>query len=174
MSKKAEMKFLTGLKKDFKRHKLHFYKIPDTPTSIRFQMAKPFDCYIGKRGESGKLETGGMEAKFLDASKGKSVNFKDLRETQHKGLSDMIDDGGQAWVFYQIKFGREMRLYFWEYRDFVRLCEKYGNSRSKIIPLSEVEGMSHIVGKKNRFDVLEYDLSLFERAWEMIGEIYGE
>lgn len=172
MSKKLEMKFLTDLKKDFKRHDLHFYKIPDTPTSIRFQMAKPFDCYIGKKRE-GILEMGGMEAKYLDASKGKSVNFKDLRETQHAGLSKMIDDGGQAWVFYQIKFGKEKRLYFWEYRDFARLCEKYGNSRSKIIPLEAVEGMDHIKGKVNRFDRLEYDLTLFERAWDIIGEIYG-
>lgn len=173
MSKKAEMKFLTNLKKDFKRHDLYFYKIPDTPATIRFQIAKPFDCYIGKRGESGRLEMGGMEAKYLDSSKHKAAKLNDLRETQHKGLSDMIEKGGQAWVFYQIKFGREFRMFYWEYREFIRLCNLYGTEKVPKIPMEILEGMSYVLGHKNRFDVLEYDLSLFERAWEMIGEIYG-
>lgn len=172
-TKKLEMKFLTGLKKDFKRHKLHFYKIPDSPTAERFMIAKPFDCYVGKRGESGRLEMGGMEAKYLDASRHKAVKLNDLRENQHRGLSKMIENGGQSWVFYQIKFGRELRLYFWEYRDFCRLCEKYGTEKVPKIPMSVLEVMDHVKGHKNRFDVLEYDLGPFERAWEIIGEIYG-
>lgn len=175
MTKKCEMKFLTGLKKDFKRHGHHYYKIPDAPMAQRFMIPRPFDCYIGMREESGlgRLHMAGMEAKFLDAAKDKSVKFKDLRETQHVGLAKMIADGGLAWVFYQIKFGREMRMYIWEYREFTRLCKKYGTSKVAKIPIAIVESMGHTLGVKNRFDVLEYDLGPFERAWEIAEEVYG-
>lgn len=115
-----------------------------------------------------------MEAKFLDTAKDKSVTMKQLRENQHEGLKDVIARGGQGWVFYQIKFGRELRLYFWEYRDFVRLCDLHGNRRTKKIPLSVLETMDYTIGVKNRFDVLEYNLERFVEAWEMIGEIYGK
>lgn len=114
-----------------------------------------------------------MEAKYLDTSKDKSVTMKQLRENQHIGLKDIIDRGGQGWVFYQIKFGRELRFYFWEYRDFVRLCDLHGTRKTKRIPLSVLESMPYIVGIKNRFNVLEYKLERFVEAWEMIGEIYG-
>lgn len=166
--KKLEMKFLTGLRKDFKRHDLYFYKIPDTPATIRFQIAKPFDCFIGVDGG-----LGGMEAKYLDGDKKASIKLNDLRETQHVGLQDMIDKGGQAWVFYQIKFGRELRLYFWEYREFVRLCKKFGSNSCPRIPVKDLEGQRYILGAKNRFDVLEYELGPFIEKWRVIGEIYG-
>lgn len=168
MSKKNEMKFLTGLKKDFKRHGHYFYKIPDAPMAQRFMIPRPFDCFIAVGGRFA-----GMEAKFLDSAKDKSVRFKDLRETQHVGLEKAIAHKGLAWVFYQIKFGRELRMYFWEYREFCRLCEKYGTSKVKKIPMATIEGLSHVQGHKNRFDVLEYDLSPFERSWEIAEEVYG-
>lgn len=173
MAQSREMKFLTGLKKDFKRHGHHFYKIPDAPMAQRFMIPRPFDCYVGMKGESGRLHMAGMEAKFLDSAKAKAVKFNDLRETQHVGLAKVIADGGLGWVFYQIKFGREMRMYFWEYREFTRLCEKHGTSKVSKIPMAIIESMGHVKGFKNRFDVLEYKLDTFERSWEIAEEVYG-
>ena len=168
MSKKNEMKFLTGIKKDFRRHGHYYYKIPDAPMAERFMIPRPFDCFIALKGRFA-----GMEAKYLDAAKDKSVTYKQLRETQHKGLSEAIRDGGLAWVFYQIKFGKELRLYFWEYREFCRLCRKYGTSKVNKIPMVILEGLDHVKGHKNRFGVLEYDLTTFERSWEIAEEVYG-
>ena len=169
MSKrKLEQKFLTGLKKDFRRHKFHFYKIPDSPSSGRFLISKPFDCYIAVKGR-----IGGMEAKYADSRASKSLSWKDLRESQHEGLSKMIRDGGLSYVFYQVKFGKELRLYFWEYREFERLTKLHARGKYQIIPMDIVEKLPHIVGKKNRFDVLEYDLTPFEEDWEMTEDLYG-
>jgi len=168
MAKKNEMAFLTGLKKDFKRHKLYFYKIPDSPTAPRFMIAKPFDCFI-----SVDAGLGGMEAKYMDTAKDKSAKHNDLRENQHAGLQEIIENGGQAWVFYQIKFNKELRLYYWEYRDFVRLCELHGSGKSKNIPLKALEDMKYIIGHKNKAKVLEYDLRPFIASWGIIGDIYG-
>lgn len=114
-----------------------------------------------------------MEAKYLDSSKDKSVNWNDLRANQHEGLTDIINRGGLGYVIYQIKFGRELRMYFWEYREFCRLIEKHRRGRFKTIPMDIVESFSYVLGKKNRFDVLEYDLRSFEEDWKIAKEIYG-
>lgn len=168
MAKKNEMKFLTGLKKDFKRHGHYFYKIPDTPISARFMIPKPFDCFIGMFGSYG-----GLEAKYADSKKDKSVKWNDLRPNQHEGLQDIIDRGGLGYVVYQIKFGRENRMYFWEYREFRRLIWKHKKGAAKVMPMDIVDKMPYVLGKKNKFDVLEYDLTAFEEDWNIAKEIYG-
>ena len=166
--RKLEQKFLTGLKKDFRRHGHHFYKIPDAPSASRFLVPRPFDCYIGVNGR-----LGGMEAKYADSGASRSISWKDIRDNQHEGLTKMIRDKGLAYIFYQIKFGRELRLYFWEYREFKRLMDKYARGKTRVINMDILDGMPHIVGEKNKFDRLEYDLTLFERDWEMTEDLYG-
>ena len=115
------MKFLSDLKKSFKRHGAWFYKIPDTPTSLRFTPAKPFDVVLCVEGAFVS-----MEGKWLDWTdkKGYAFKYDDLRDSQKLGLQHIEDHKGISYVTLGLRAARgDVRALFWEHKDFKQLCE---------------------------------------------------
>lgn len=71
---------------------LGFFKIPDMPRgpSTHYSVPKAFDCFLVRRGRFIAME--------LKLSKGPSISFDCLRDTQENYLRTVEDAGGDAWV----------------------------------------------------------------------------
>lgn len=135
--RKNEMKFLTDLKKSFKREGAWFYKIPDSFGNARFTPAKPFDAIMCVNG--GFIS---VEGKWLDISENKrGFSYKDLRDSQQLGLQHVEDHGGQSWVALGLRVKRgENRALFWEHKDFKKLCQSFDGT----IPWQELIKMPFV------------------------------
>lgn len=148
--RKPEMKFLTDLKKSFKRQGVWFYKIPDTPPTARFTPAKPFDAVLCVEG--GLVA---IEGKWLDWTneKGKrSFGYNDLRDSQKLGLQHIEDHNGQSWVALGLRAKRgDVRALFWEHRIFKKLCQSFDGN----IPRDVLEETPFIPLHKDKL----YDLT---------------
>jgi hypothetical protein len=143
--------------------------------AARFMIAKPFDCYISVDGA-----LGAMEAKYLDTNVTKTkagkprpgakwVCYKDLRDNQHEGLLEVMKYGGQAWVFYEIKVGKEHRLYTWDYSTFRRLCMQHDGAHLRI-PMDIVLKLPHVKRGHTKFYSSTYDLTYFISEWKRHAE----
>lgn len=147
---RPEAKFLTDLKKSFKREGAWYYKIPDTPPTERFTPAKPFDSVLCVNG--GLVA---IEGKWLDWTKGDSgFSFKMLRDSQILGLQDVEAAKGISYVALGLRAARgDVRALFWEYRVFKSLCEM----NRGVIPRKELEQTKYFPLRKDA----QYNLSPF-------------
>ena len=125
---KPEQKFLTDLKKAFKRQKVWFYKIPDTPPTDRFTPAKPFDAVLCVKGNFVAAE-----GKWLDWTKGDSgFSYKMLRDSQKLGLSHVSEAQGLSFVVLGLRAARgDIRALFFEHSAFKKLCDQCGGTIPK-------------------------------------------
>lgn len=120
MSKKQEeQKFLNIIRKEFKRHKQFFYKVPDT-LGQRFTPAKPCDAFSGVFGHLVAIE-----GKFLDGYQ--AFGMRHIQESQIEGLNAAIDRGCMAYIFLEIKVSPRLRIFkFWDWEYFRGLCAGLG------------------------------------------------
>lgn len=125
---KREMAFTTEFKRPFKKRGHFFYKIPDSPSAMKFMISKPFDAFACVDGLSVA-----MEIKVLKGYQ--AFGMRHLRPNQIEGL-EKHSKSGQSYVILEVHAGRgDYRLLFWRWDVFKDLCEKNNGSIKK--PLLE-------------------------------------
>lgn len=93
-----EQTFLLDLKASFAKYGAFWFKIPDMPHTgpTKFDVKKPFDAIARFNGR-----THAIEAKFQKTYE--AFGLRHLRPNQIKGLNDWQQQGGDAWVFLNIR-----------------------------------------------------------------------
>lgn len=157
MSKgRKEAAFLTVLKKDFKRRGHWFYKIPDSPSAMRFMISKPFDVFVGMFNRFA-----GCEAKFLPGPE--AFGVRHLRDVQIDGLDKVTARGrGLGFVWLEVHWSRGVyRFYWFEWEEF-----KAKGAYTK----KELEKLKNYVERTSKG---RYDLRPFEADFKYHAALKG-
>ena len=154
MSRGKETKFLTELKQSFNEQGCFAIKIGDTPmaSGLRFTTQKEFDMVVCI-----KCMYVAIEAKFLGSFSAFGKNK--MRDHQIEYLDKVVDAGGEAFVFLNVRFKGEKdkgikrtnKCFIFQWDALKEYWQDYGTIKKK-----DLELMMGIDGAKQRYDLSEF------------------
>lgn len=159
-----EAVFVTEVIRSLRHFGFWAFKIPDAPITkellkiTRFTMAKP--CDIIACLPVGVISDGVFVAiECKQFKKWKSFSIRDMRPAQVEQLSAIEDHGGSAWVFLNVRVGRDNRLIIFEWAELRHRFLK----KKESIKAKELQSR-HFVNAMKINDKIGYDLSKMKGA----------
>lgn len=159
-----ESKFTNEVRRSFEHVGHYFYKIPDSPLSqgMNSGMAyeKPCDAVAGVYGEFVGIETKLMK-EF------RALSLRDMRPSQIKHLTRMIETGNKAFVFLNVRISspfpakRVNRLIVFEWGALYKRLLVSSIKKKEIMQLNYTKKSPPFVDKRNKKVDGVFDLSLF-------------
>ena len=147
---------MSELKRSFDAYDCWYYKIPDAPINMRFQIEKPFDSILVRDGKFIAIE--GKALKKFEA-----FGMRHLRPSQIKNLEAITKQGARGYVFLNIRVSsnpvegvkRENRLLIWEWEEFKRATKNGSIKQSGVISHPYIKGSNKFYDLQDFIDRID-------------------